>query len=121
MEKQEIVFLTVVVLMVFIGLAFGWPRSRSRMQAKASYRNTPKASNVNRPWYSLGRRRLYVESLSCSLSRNGLKRWRRLVNMTMGDQNAAKRLVQLERSNAPGADVEELLERAIEKWQRDLR
>lgn len=63
----------------------------------------------------------YVEELSARLSPGASHQWRELVSMSMGDRARAKRLVMLEHSRMPGADIEQAVANALEKWRRDLR
>jgi hypothetical protein len=42
-----------------------------------------------------------------------------LLNRTMGDKQKVERLVKLERQRAPQASTVELLQRALERWERE--
>jgi len=42
-----------------------------------------------------------------------------LLNRTLGDKQKVERLVKLERQRAPQASTVELLQRALERWERD--
>lgn len=63
----------------------------------------------------------YVESLASELTPAGHKHWRALLGMSMGDAQRAKRLVLHESKFAPNAQMDDLIERAIDRYHRDIR